>query len=287
MQKSSWVFSSQKQKNWTFWFRVLSSWWKTLYKAPTIAQIFLTSPTYLWSILPWSPCIRKWGWSSFIFLNCWLGGRRGMFQGYTPKVFNMEPANVKKHLKNHKFFAGIPCFSLQGLHLPEKFRGSQGFWGEKNSTTPTPQSSLWTCLHHRQRSCRLRNRWAWHRHLSGEGCRGRLTVAGSDWGQIRSGFFQQKHLGDVPFFANVFVFWPESSLYNSLNLKILGGHFWGGKMPVGKTYHQLGDSPVQTKTESFHTQGYPPLIVSKVFWGQIPTVPTSLNFRFFDGWWRQ
>ena len=114
--------------------------------------------------------------------------------------------------------------------------------------------------------------------------RGRLsrtkTVAGSDWGKIRSRFFPQKHLGDVDFLQNM-SFWPKSSLSNSLNLKILLGSFLEGNMPVGKKHHQFRDSPVQTKTESFHTQGYPPLIVSKVFWGADTNGPDVSELPIF------
>lgn len=52
-------------------------------------------------------------------------------------------------------------------------------------------------------------------------------------------------------------------------------------MPVGKKHHQFRDSPVQTQTESFHTQGYPPLIVSKVFWGADTNGPDVSELPIF------
>ena len=135
-----------------------------------------------------------------------------MFKRDTPWISfsngtcSMSPfCKEKTSKKPTTFLRGIPCFSLQGLHLPENFVDPMVFEGKKTKHRPhqLPSWSLWTCLHHRQRSWRWRlHRWAYRRrHLS----RGRLsrtkTVAGSDGGQRRSGVFQQKHTLEMSNFS--------------------------------------------------------------------------------------
>jgi len=67
-----------------------------------------------------------------------------MFQGYTPKVFHMEPCNVhvsfskgKRTSKKPPVFCGNSCFSLQGLHLPENFVDPRVFEGKKTKIDHT------------------------------------------------------------------------------------------------------------------------------------------------------